>query len=206
MKTLNQNLDAVGFINREKGHDGKIVKYRCGRDFLYYSLNYFYPDKFNQNLNNAIQLEKTRKLGIILPWWLMWTQLQFLYLPKFLSGLDLQLSINGKQIKTFFNFLKAISIPKKSNAHDKIKEIENAIDFGYASGIDISLDIGGFVDHVLFVYGYDENNLYVFDTHQVKKLEYEKILDGNKYYMKLPKSTILKRWSKFARVWIIKKK
>ena len=98
-----------------------------------------------------------------------------------------------------------LSIPTRSNVHNKIKEIENAVDNGYASGIDISLGLGGLIDHVLFVHGYDVSNFYVFDSHQVSKLEYDKMTNDNRYYMKLPKSIVEQRWSKFGRVWVLKK-
>ena len=64
--------------------------------------------------------------------------------------------------------------------------------------------MNGLLDHVMFVYRYDESNFYVFDSHQVSNLEYEKADGENRYYMKLPKSIVIKRWSKFGRVWIIR--
>ncbi len=136
----------------------------------------------------------------------MWTQLQFIYLPKLLFKLNLQLLINGKSINTFGNFFTAIVLPQKSNTDQKIKEIENAVDAGHVSGIDLSLGLGGLLDHILFVYGYDVENLYVFDTHQVPKLEYEKITEDGRYIMKIPKYIIKKHWSIFERVWEVKKK
>ena len=205
MKTLRQNLDDVGFINRETDSSGQTIKYRCGRDFIYYALNCYYPDQYNTHTKNATWLEKSHSLGISLPWWLMWTQLQFLYLPRFLSKLKLQLTINGRTIKSFYSLFITLSIPTRSNVHNKIKEIENAVDNGYASGIDISLGLGGLIDHVLFVHGYDVSNFYVFDSHQVSKLEYDKMTNDSRYYMKLPKSIVERRWSKFGRVWILKK-
>lgn len=204
--TLNRNIDKIGFVNREKNSVGEVVKYRCGRDFLYYALHYYYPEEFNASQNNALQIEKSHMFGLSLPWWLMWTQLQFIYLPELLSKLNLQLQINGKQINTFIDMFTATAKPKKSNADQKIRQIEAAVDEGDASGIDISLGLRGLVDHILFVHGYDEHNLYVLDTHKVPKLEYEKITEDNRYYMKLPKSVIRNRWTRFGRVWIVKKK
>ena len=205
MKTLHQNLDTVGFIKREFSAGGKPLKNRCGRDFIYYALNYYHPSQYNTNTNNAVQLEKNHSLGISLPWWLMWSQLQFLYLPKFLLSLNLQLNINGRVIKSFPSLFMALSVPTSLNVNDKIREIEQAVNNGYASGIDISIGLGGLLDHVLFVYGYDEYNFYVFDSHQVPKLEYEKITNNDQYYMKLPKSVVTQRWSRFGRVWFLKK-
>ncbi len=204
MKTLNRNIDEFSFVQREIGIDGKLVKNRCGRDFIYYALNYYYPESYNGNALNAVQLEKNKVLGPRVPEWLMWTGLQFLYLPKLLSSLKLKLTINNRDINSFFSFILALFIPNISNVENKIKEIEQSVDRGYATGVDISLGMGGLLDHVMFVYGYDESNFYVFDSHQAPDLEYEKALDSDRYYMKLPKSIVIKRWSKFGRVWIVR--
>lgn len=206
MKTLPINLKTFGFVNREKNSSGEIVKFRCGRDFLYYSLSYYCPEKFNPYKNSSLRLEKSHSLGFSLPWWLMWTQLQFIYLPKFISKLNLELSINYKAINTFFDLFTAIALPRKSNVDEEIKKIKNAVDVGYACGIDVSLGLSGLLDHILFVYGYDGNNFYIFDTHKVPGLEYEKITEDDRFIMKLPKNIVRKRWSRFGRVWIVKKK
>lgn len=206
IKTLNVDIDSFGFINRETNSSGQIAKYRCGRDFIYYVLHYYYPEQFNPSQNNALQLEKDHKLGLSLRWWLMWTQLQFVYLPELLNQLNLQLNINGKRINSFLDLLISISLPKKSNINQKIKEIEVAVNLGQACAIDLSLNLGGLVDHVLFVHGYDDDNLYVIDTHKAPKLEYQKITEDNRFYMRLPKQVIKNRWSAFGRVWIVKRK
>jgi hypothetical protein len=198
------NVETFGFVEREKDSSGKSLKYRCGRDFLYYVLHYYYPESFNANKNNPKQIENSRLFGMRLPWWLMWTQLQFKSLSHTLKRYDLELSINGKIVRNFFNFFTAISFPKNINVEFAISQIQKAVDDGVASAIDLSLGAGGLVDHVLFVYGYDEENLYVFDTHKVGKLEYEKISDGDKYYMKLPKNIIRQRWSPFGRFWLVR--
>ena len=200
MKALKRNVGPIGFLNRENDSSGRLAKFRCGRDFLYYTLNYYYPEKFNPSNNNSFEIERQHMLGLRLPWWLMWTQLQFMYLPKLFSRLGLKLTINGAEINSFFLLLVSLSIPQKSNAEEKIKEIEKAIDSSHASGIDISLRLGGLIDHVLFVDGYDNENFYVLDTHQVPGLEYEKLTNDNKYYMRLSKHIVKKRWTRFGRV------
>ena len=88
---------------------------------------------------------------------------------------------------------------------EKFENLEEAIDAGFVVGIDFPFSLLGLINHVIFVYGYDENNLYVFDTHQVLGLEYEKITDDNRYIMKIPKNIIEKRWTRFGRVWVMKK-
>jgi hypothetical protein len=51
MKTLHIDIDQFGFVEREKS-DSKSITNRCGRDFVYYGLHYYFPTKFNpQNLN-----------------------------------------------------------------------------------------------------------------------------------------------------------
>jgi hypothetical protein len=72
-------------------------------------------------------------------------------------------------------------------------------------GINIGLKYGGLLDHVMFVYGYDAEVLYICDTHKVSILEYTKLFDNNRYFMKLSKEIIKKRWTKFSRVWELKK-
>ena len=204
MKTLNTDISDIGFIQREFDKDGRPQRNRCGRDFIYYALNFYNKEKFNSTTNNPVDLEVNHSLGLRLPWWLMWTQLQFLFLPGFLKREHLELTINGRLIGSFFALLTTLSLPRKSNVHDRITEIERAVDRGYASGIDISLGLGGLLDHVMFVYGYDEDNLYVFDSHQVPNLEYEKITSDTRFFMKLPKSIVVKRWSGYGRVWVVK--
>jgi len=206
MKTLNVNIADLDFVQREYDKNGILQRNRCGRDFIYYALNYYYKDKFNSKINNPVALEQSGLLGMKLPWWLMWTQLQFFRLPKFLKQNGLELIINKRIIDSFSALFFALSIPRSDKIQTKIKEVEEAIRDGYVAGIDISLGMGGLLDHVMFVYGYDDNNLYVCDTHQVEKLEYQKLTDDNRYYMKLPKSIIEKRWTMYGRVWKVRLK
>lgn len=224
LKSLNQNLGDVGFIVREKNIFGNVVKCRCGRDFIYYSLNYFFKDKFSPSNLSALKLEKSYSFGLILPWWLTWTQLQFIFLPRFLRSQGLNLQINGNKINNFLDFFLAITVPNsfrsvffasafakdKSkcviSADDAIVKVQKAVDAGLATGIDISMGLGGLMDHVMFVYGYDEENFYIFDSHIVRNLNYEKVqgFKDDNFYMKLPKSEVKNRWTKFGRVWVLK--
>lgn len=203
MKTLPVALDDFGFVNREE-RGGKPVGNRCGRDFLYYALHYEFPNKFNPSGITPEKIEKEEMLGMRLPSWLMWTQLQFLYLPKFLKEKQVKLFINKKPINSFLDFVSA-NLFSRVTYENALSEVEKGVDVGKGVGIDISLGFGGLLDHVVFVYGYDEENLYICDTHQVPKLEYEKVVGREGFLMKLPKEVIKKRWTRFGRFWEVVK-
>jgi hypothetical protein len=197
------DIEKFGFVQRESSH-GRTVTYKCGRDFLYYALHYYAPTKFTPQFNNPLQLEKNENLGFSLPTWLAWTQLQFYTLPVFLRFHSMELRINTHKIKTFWKFVFAILFSRISY-ESALEKIEDNVRKGLVSGIDVALRWQGLEDHVLFVYGYDEDNLYVFDTHAVSNLEYEKLTTDDRYYMRLPKSVIKKRWKMFSRVWEVGK-
>lgn len=204
MPFLPINLKKFGFVEREK-INGKYVHNKCGRDFFYYCLHYYYPKKFNAKRLNPIEINNKRLFGLKVPAYLAWTMLQFIKVPKFIKSQGLVLKINNKKITSFISFMRTILAPSKNSADKAIKEIEKAVDNGIASGIDITLKYI-FLNHVMFVYGYDKNNLYVFDTHPVEMLEYKKITKDKKFIMKLPKDIIKKHWSMFGRVWIVSEK
>ncbi|MFA6177856.1 MAG: hypothetical protein WC694_03115 [Candidatus Paceibacterota bacterium] len=205
MKTLPINLDTFGFVEREKNNSGKYVLNRCGRDFLYYSLNYFHPDKYNSFAKNPQFIQKNNIFGLSTPPWLAFALLQFIYVPKELKKEKLELFINDKLINSVTNFYRVLWKPSRTDVGKRIKEVEFSIDKGFVVGIDLSLFLFGIFDHVMFVYGYDEDNFYVFDTRKINKLEYEKITEDNRYIMRLPKDIVRKRWSFFGRVWIVKR-
>lgn len=204
MKTLPIALEKVGFVHREKLENGKTVAFRCGRDFFYYVLNFYYPDRYNPNNVSPVDIEEEGLFGLRLPHWLMWTMLQFYKAPQYFTKLGLVAYVNGIQFRSYFHFVYAMLIPRVSY-DDALKKVEQSIDAGEAVGIDISLGSFGLIDHVMFVYGYDDEALYVFDTHQIPKLEYEKITDDERYVMKLPRDIIKKRWTRFGRVWKVQK-
>ncbi|MBI2627314.1 hypothetical protein HYW72_00080 [Candidatus Nomurabacteria bacterium] len=204
MKTLPINLKTFNFVGREYTN-GKRVKNKCGRDFLYYSLHYYFPDKFNKNINNPLLIDKNKIFGFSANANLSWLMIQFLKVPKLFKELGLSLSINSKHVKTFTDFAVAMINPHKKSAEKAIQEVEKAVNAGFVAGVDISLGIFGLLDHVIFVYGYDEDNFYVFDTYEVSELEYEKITEDNRYIMKISKDVIKKRWTRFGRVWLIRK-
>lgn len=197
MQTLQKELSDISFVSREK-KNGKTVPNKCGRDFLYYALHFLLPDNFNSKRNNPIEIDEKNLFGIRVSPFFSWTQFQFIFVAKLLKKHGLRLVINDKRIKNYFALVSATLFARK-NYEQAIKEIEESVDTNSVCGVDISLGIFGLLDHVLFVYGYDDENLYVFDTHKVPYLEYEPLQDHN--YFKLPKSIVKKRWTRFGRVW-----
>ena len=204
MKVLPINLDTFGFVEREK-KNGIPVVFRCGRDFLYYALNYYKPDTFNPKELCPTEIERRGIFGLRMPWWMMWSTLQFTKVPKIFKQNNLHITINDKHIRRHFDFLSAIIFPKKISADDALSAIEASVNKGEVSAIDISIGMFGFIDHVLFVYGYDDKNLFVFDTHKIPALEYEKQTkeEDARFIMKLPKQTVRNRWTRFGRVWVV---
>jgi len=200
--SLLKNLVEISFVEREK-KNGKYLKNRCGRDFLYYSLNYIYPNEFNSKINNPVQIERKRLFGWKMPAVLAWTQLQFVHLPEFLKSKNLELSINKREINTYYDLFDAI-LYSRIKFDESIKIIENRIKENKIVGLDIPLKFKGLLDHVLFVYAFDDKYLYVCDTRKVSGLNYEKIASHN-YFMKISRDEVKNKWNTFARVWKIDK-
>jgi len=198
MKNLPVDLNTFPFFEREK-KNGKMVRNRCGRDFIFYALAFYFPDKFGVSKTTAHDLEYKRHLGISVPAFLAWTQLQFCRVSKYLKTLGLRLVINNREIKSFSSFVRATLFSRMS--YDRaILNIEQTVYRGEVVGVDISVGFGGLLDHVLFVYGYDADNLYVFETTDTP-IQYEDVSEGCARVMRLSKSEIKKRWTRFGRVW-----
>lgn len=200
------DLTTFSFVTRE-ALSGKTLPNQCGRDFLYYALSFYYPEQFNAQSLSPQEITRRGIFGINVPPWLVWTGLSFMYVPNFLMKKGLILSINNRKIHNPLDFFLA-TLPIRWQSFEKsIAEIEKAINQGIVTGVDIAMHLGGMVDHVMFVYGYDDENLYVFDTHQAD-LEYEKTTadDDSRYIMRLPKSVAKKRWGMWGRVWRVEKK
>jgi len=202
MKNLLIDLKTFPFYEREV-FDGKYVKNKCGRDFLYYALCYYLPSKYGneETKKDALALDKNRILGLPVPSFLAWTQVQFSKTAKYLESENLYLKINNKKIKNFFDFVGAILFSRIHFA-DAIKNCENAVDFGLVSGIDISIGLRGLLDHVMFVYGYDEENLYIFETTKTK-IGYYSFDNEYPKIFRLPKDEIKRRWTRFGRTWLL---
>lgn len=187
---LRKELESFNFQKRKKGQINK-----CGRDFLYFALDFYKPGKY-QTLGSL-----DKDLGINLGGILSFFMFQFSKINYFLIKNDLNLFINNRKINSYFSFIRAILFSRKS-FDDSIKEIKNNIDNNIVSGVDISISFGGLLDHVMFVYGYDEENFYVLDTVFVERIGYEKV-GKNDFLKKLPINEIKNRWTKFGRVWAI---
>lgn len=185
-------------VERER-RSGRTATNRCGRDFLYYALHYYCPHVFDPQGINPVEIERRGLFGLRLPSWLMWTQLQFVQLPSYLRQQGLSLYINETQIKSYADFVRAILFSRFS-CESAVAKIETSIRNGNVTGVDLSLGYGGLLDHVLFVYGYDDEALYVLDTHKVQKLEYTQLTE-EAYRMRLPRHVIKERWTRFGRVW-----
>ncbi len=197
------DINTFNFVEREK-YDGKFVKYKCGRDFLYYAFHFFLPDVFNQYLNNPEEIERKRLFGRPVPVLCAWTQIQFYSVPAILKKHNLNLRINKKEINTFFDFVTAILF-SKIKYNEAVYLMEKSIASRTVVGMDIALRFSGLEDHVMFVYGYDSEYWYIFDTHAVDGLGYEKMMEGEKYYMRISRDEVQRRWKRFSRVWEVSK-
>ena len=201
------NLNEFGFVEREQ-KDGVVLKNRCGRDFLYYVLHYYFPKEFSPRTCGPVEIEKKKIFGTLLPSWLIWTCLPFYKVPRLLIERRLVLVINKFFINSFFDFFRAMVSPKRLSADEALHIVESTINNGSTCGIDMSIGLGGLNDHVLFVFGYDSKNLYVFDTYIVQKIRYQKVTppSDNRFIMKLPKETVRNMWSRFGRVWVVERR
>ena len=99
IKTLPIDLETFDFVEREYANE-KLVRNKCGRDFLYYSLHYYFPDKFNRNKNNPILIDEDKIFGFPVNDTFSWLLIQFFKVPALFKKLGLSLSINDKQIRT----------------------------------------------------------------------------------------------------------
>ena len=166
-----------------------------------------FPNEFNPKTCNPQDIEEKRLFGLPMPSSLVWTCLPFYKVPKLFLSKRLALKINGVGVSSFLSFVKSMLFPNRLEIDSALKIIETSVDKKLACGIDISIGLRGLADHVMFVFGYDENNLYVIDTHKAEKIDYEKLTpnDDNRFIMKLPRETVKKMWSRFGRVWQVAK-
>lgn len=200
------NLSRFGFVEREQ-EVGVLVRNRCGRDFLYYALHYYFPNEFNVATCGPVEIDRRRILGMSLPSWFVWTCLPFYKVPRLFAERGLALKINQSPINSFSDFVRAMLCPNRLRADESLKIIEHAVNKGSVSGIDMPIGLGGLKDHVVFVFGYDAKNLYVFDTHTVQNIRYQKMTPhgDNRFIMRLSKEVVRDMWSRLGRVWVIEK-
>lgn len=202
MKTLKKPLENIGFVERET-QNGKTIANKCGRDFLYFALNYLRPDTYNPQFLNPTLIDESRLFGRPMPAFLAWTQLQFSRVPELLRLKGLYLTINQKRIDGFDDFVGAILF-SQSTIGTALQRVEECIDDDTPAGIDFSLGMAGLLDHVVFVYGYDKDFLYICDTHFVADLHYHRVDERFPHFYRLPKSEVRDRWTRFGRVWEVR--
>jgi hypothetical protein len=204
MVTLSKPLESISFVERES-FLGRKVSFKCGRDFLYYALNFYFPEKFNAQEINPLRIDQEKLFGIPVPKRLAWTQVQFLRMPEFLKKNGFTLFINNRHISSYVGFVCGNLFSRISYVN-AMKQIENCVQNDVACAIDIpvSKKFLTLLDHVMFVYGYDDEYLYVLDTLTVPYVAYERLRDDIHYY-RLSRKVIEANWSLFGRVWRVEK-
>lgn len=202
--TLDRPLESFGFVERER-RNGKQLHFKCERDFLYFCLNFYYPEKFNATSCNPEEIDRQQLFGVPVPKYLAWTQIQYFNMPSFLKKHGLALYINNRKIHSYFDLMSAILFSRLP-LDEAMQSFEENVRNNVACAIDIPIEKKKFVllDHVMFVYGYDQENVYIFDTLTVPGLAYERVRDDI-HYFKLPRKIIEKNWCLFGRVWRMEK-
>ncbi len=194
-----------GFVEREK-FDGKSLPNQCGRDFLYYCLTYYRPDLHNASVGNPEQIREKRIFGYKLHPSITAGMYGFVHAVSYFKSLKLTIEVNSKTLYSFFDFILSMLFFKPMKFKDAMSQIESCIDSGVACGIDLSAGFGGMLSHVMFVYGYDDSFIYVFDTHKIHQLGYEKITPetDRRFIMKISRNETRQRWTRFNHVWIVR--
>lgn len=199
LMTLTRPWQSYSFVSRER-RGGRLLANKCGRDFLYYALQHYYPERFNAEVVVPAELEAAGFFGYPVPSWLAWSQVQYWRTPARLAELGLFWQINDRTVRGPSSLAWALlGTPLSYEA--AVTRIEAGVAANEAIGIDIALGWGGLLDHVLFVHGFDAEAFYVFDTHEVAGLEYEPI-EPQAYY-RLPRQVAAQRWTRCGRVWRI---
>lgn len=189
---------------------GAPIPNKCGRDFLFYVLHFYYPAVILQlylteKRGGPQALESRSRLGGKLPHWLAWTGLQFVNMPRYLRSLGLNLYINNRSIVSFPSFMVAMLHSRPVSFDTALECTTSSLHNGEAVGIDL---VRGLYDHIMFVGGYDKENLYICDTHRVPGLGYVHVGDGmpsESYFMRFPFKEIESRWNTRCRLWRVTK-
>jgi len=204
------NLDTFPFFARERDKNGKVVRNKCGRDFLAFA----YAHQYSGN-SLALDIHRfERAIGRPTPPELVWTGISFSKLIDYLTQAGLEILINGVLCSTQTDFQKALWWPKKISHTTAMSLAYEALKKNQSVGIDISMGLAGLANHVMFVWAIRDNDFVVFDTHKVPRLEYghfDADIDGfppnpQRFIMRLPLKTIENRWRRFSRVWVIRRK
>lgn len=200
------DTETFGFFHREH-HYGREVQNRCMRDFLCYSLEYYVPEHFGPDSISPKIVEKKNLFGLKLPENFMWTGLHLKYVPTLLSTYGLKLKINNKLVPSWWVCFTCLVNPRPISVDHAISILEHCVDNGKTSAIDVTFKKYGVDNHVMFVFGYDDDNFYVFDTHYVDDIGYTKVTGHNdrRMIMRLPKEKVREKWTRRARVWVVEK-
>jgi len=191
---LNWRIDDIPVVARETDQRGRSIPFRCGRDFIFYALAFHRkPVRHPKDLESLLR-------GTKVPSWLIFTMFHVKNVPKLLQQNGLQLVINGKAVSSWAQLVLRLAIPVSVSWETVEREVQQAMAANKAISIDISLGWWGLLDHVLFVYGEDDDNFYVLDTHSITGLPYERV-HSKLFFMKLPKLEVKKRLKLFSLVW-----
>lgn len=195
------NLKKFGFVQREKKNN-KIVKNRCLRDFLYYTLHYYFPEVFNPDFINPQTIEDIRLFGFKVPEFLPAGGAQYSGIAKLFGAYNLKLELNGKLTKNKKDFINAFILQRKISYNNLIKLIKKYLKNNIACGIDIPVKL--LLDHIVFICGLDKNNLYLIDSHIVKKINYQKVSQNKGQFLMAYKLEDLKRdWDFRGLLWAV---
>src|SRR4051812_39185019 len=95
---LPRSLETFGLVEREEVA-GKKLTNQCGRDFFYFVLNYYFPERHNPKEGNPRQITEAGTFGSSwLPVGFIWTGLTFRKIPAYLKNLGLVFTINNRVV------------------------------------------------------------------------------------------------------------
>lgn len=195
------NFKNFGFVQREKKNN-KIVKNRCLRDFLYYTLHYYFPEIFNPDFINPQIIENIRLFGFKIPEYLPAGGAQYSGIAKLLKAYNLKLELNGRLIKSKIDFLNVFLIKRRITYDNLIKIVKKYLKNNITCGIDVPITL--FYDHIMFVCKIDKENIYLIDTHKAKNIKYKKISkDENEFVMAYKLSDLKKDWDFRGLAWAV---
>ena len=166
------NPDTFTLVDREESTDGYIVPNKCGRDFLFYALQFFRPKEFGCSCMYEHPYDLEPRLGMMVSSRFAWTCLQFYSTPKFLKQRNLYWYINKKPIESCIDVLRMSILGICTNPLFTFdSEIKTSLNNNEVVGIHFCYEYLR-RSHVMFVAGIDDDYLYVCDTHAVVNLPF----------------------------------
>jgi hypothetical protein len=203
MNELKISLDDFSFIERESNKAGKVKTNRCLRDFLYYTLHFYYPKKFNNKELNAEKIEEQRLFGFKIKEGFSFGGGQYSKIVPFLNKNNLFLEINNKKITNLRDFIVAFFF-KNFSYKKLIIFINENMESNTPVGIDVP--IGFVMDYVMFVYKIDDKGIYLIDSHKATKVPYVGISNkSNRFVMFMDFMEVKRIWNWRGLVWVVKK-